>query len=230
MPTGRADLTAAFGSDGRLYAFGGSAGLSEVGTVEAYAPATNSWSKVTDMPTARAFAAAVLGTDGRIYVMGGGIFPLNAPPTDYATVEAYTPSTGTWAAATSMSNARNGPAASLGPDGRIYAIDGSTSGGVYDSVEAFSPGTNLWSGVAKTPSNYFEARAALGADGRIYVVADGATAAYSASSNAWTTLTPMSTDRTYFGVAASSVDGRIYVIGGYDPQNAKLATVEAYVP
>src|SRR5437870_5339440 len=93
MPTPRGDLAAATGSDGRMYAIGGSdiaanGSTLVYATAEAYAPSTNTWSTAAPMPTARYGLAAVEGTDGRIYAIGG----MGADFTPTATVEAYTPS------------------------------------------------------------------------------------------------------------------------------------------
>src|SRR5207249_2121084 len=75
MPTARVFLAAVAGADGRIYAIGGfnyfglNNGVDAVAlnTVEAYNPASNSWSTLAPMPTARGYLAAVAGADGRIY-------------------------------------------------------------------------------------------------------------------------------------------------------------------
>jgi hypothetical protein len=74
MPTARYDLAAAAGADGQIYVFGGDNGSAILSTVQAYNPATNSWTTKTSMPTAREDEAAAprLGADGQIYVFGGG--------------------------------------------------------------------------------------------------------------------------------------------------------------
>ena len=68
----RADLAAATGPDGRLYAIGGVASVENlVGTAYAYTPSTNTWTTVASLPAARAFLAATIGPDGRLYALGG---------------------------------------------------------------------------------------------------------------------------------------------------------------
>ena len=90
LPTPRAGLAAATGSDGTIYTLGGFDDLSTfLDTVEAYNPSTDTWSTIDSMPTARrdlAAAAGVVFGIGRIFAFGGaGVeFPL-------ATVEIYTP-------------------------------------------------------------------------------------------------------------------------------------------
>ena len=60
-------------------------------TVEAYDPATDTWTKKADMPTAKGHSAiAVVG--GIIYVIGGPGENREA----LSSVEAYDPATDTW--------------------------------------------------------------------------------------------------------------------------------------
>ena len=64
------------------------------GVVEVYDPATDGWSRKTDMPTARSFAGTAV-VDGKIYAMGGSAGArLNEPA--LAVVEMYDPATDTW--------------------------------------------------------------------------------------------------------------------------------------
>jgi N-acetylneuraminic acid mutarotase len=95
MHTARAHLAAAFGSDGKLYAIGGddaSNPPNPLSSVEAYDPATNTWTSRAAMPIARGALAAVLGPNGLIYAIGGQdgggyILP---------DVEAYSAASNTW--------------------------------------------------------------------------------------------------------------------------------------
>src|SRR5438552_12590422 len=69
MPTGRFGLAAEV-LNGILYAIGGSTGGDRLGTVEAYDPATDTWTSQAPLPTARKdFAAGVV--DGILYAVGG---------------------------------------------------------------------------------------------------------------------------------------------------------------
>src|SRR5262249_39389593 len=93
MPTARGDLAAVGGPDGRIYALGGVASFPNfLSTVEAYDPATNTWSRRASMPTARDGLAAASGPDGRIYALGGE----GADGIKLNTVEAYDPATNSW--------------------------------------------------------------------------------------------------------------------------------------
>ena len=137
MGTARSGLAAATGADGRIYAIGGNNG-GTLSTVEAYTPSTNTWATVTPaMPTPRTNLAAATGADGRIYAIGGD--NTNSGGT-LNTVEAYTPSTNTWATVASMNSPRQYPAAAMGADGRVYAIGGFNASGTFlNTVEAYTP-------------------------------------------------------------------------------------------
>jgi N-acetylneuraminic acid mutarotase len=184
MPTARGNLAAAAGSDGRIYAIGGDSCSSQSGvkTVEAYTPATNHWASVASMPTARYDLAAAAGPDGRIYAIGGSSSNSagSAPPGGLNTVEAYSPRTNSWATVAPLPTARQGLAAATGPDGRIYAIGGSTpsgstpNGSALNTVEAYTPATNSWASVTSLPTARGSLAAAAGSDGRIYAIGGSA--------------------------------------------------------
>lgn len=85
MPTPRYDATCAE-VNGVLYVIGGQWHRgAPVAKVEAYDPATDTWTRKLDMPTARAGLTSFV-IDGRIFVAGG-----HYGLTDLATLEVYTP-------------------------------------------------------------------------------------------------------------------------------------------
>jgi hypothetical protein len=131
----RAALTATVGPDGRIYAIGGTQGFSgSLRIVEAYTPATNTWTRVASMPTGRLALAATTGPDDRIYAIGGendtGVTGV---------VEAYTPATDRWSAVKALPTPRFGLGAVTAHDGRILAIGGfDSSNDDLDTVEAYT--------------------------------------------------------------------------------------------
>ncbi|MEU9146531.1 kelch repeat-containing protein [Streptomyces sp. NPDC048349] len=160
-----------------VYAIGGFTGAEwpdpafDVGTVEAYSPATNTWRTLPSLPTPRSFPAATTapcprGVDGLkgstcVYAIGGAFSD---------TVEAYSPATNTWRTLPSLGTPRDAPAAATAPcpegvDGLkgsscVYAIGGASAiGSILDTVEAYSPATNTWHTAAPLGSP----RVALGA-------------------------------------------------------------------
>ena len=144
MPTNREFLAAAAGNDGRIYAIGGITGgginpENLVATVEAYDPASDSWTTRASMPTIRSHLAATAGSDGRIYAFGGyvGYVTPNGDPSN--AVEAYDPASDSWTTRASMPTARGGLAAAASTNGLIYVI-----GGIPSVVEAYDPLTDTW--------------------------------------------------------------------------------------
>ena len=118
-----------------LYTVGGyGIGQRATKTVEAYDPATNTWTAKALMPTARnALAAGVV--NGILYAVGGG-GTHNGFIVD--TVEAYDPATNTWTAKTPMPMARDSLAAGT-VNGMLYAVGGSDGFGLSNALEAFTP-------------------------------------------------------------------------------------------
>ena len=208
---------------------GGSSQLGTSSKMTAYTPSTNSWVQVRSLPTARYGLAAANGPDGRIYALGG----YTSGNQITAEVDAYTPATNRWRKVAPMPTPRAFLAAATGADGRIYAIGGNGANGedlFLDTVEAYTPSTNTWVEVSVMPTARQALAAATGPDGRIYAIggsnsptglrALGITEAYTPTTNTWSELAVMPTPRYGLG-AATGTDGRIYAIGGYNPQSSE---------
>jgi len=71
MPTPRGYLAVVAGTDGNVYAIGGSDGAQPLTTVEVYNPSKNSWSEFAPLNIARSHLAATLGPEDVIYAAGG---------------------------------------------------------------------------------------------------------------------------------------------------------------
>jgi N-acetylneuraminic acid mutarotase len=118
--------------NGVLYALGGSNG-NALNTVEAYDPATNTWTTKAPMSTPRwEFASGVIS--GKIYALGGITVNMK-----FKSVEAYDPATNTWTPKAPMPDFRWELAA--GVAGRtLYAVDGCCAGNSYaKTLWAFNP-------------------------------------------------------------------------------------------
>jgi Kelch motif len=201
MPTSRASLAAATGPDGKIYAIGGCApgncvrNTTRSDGVEAYNPSTNTWAcsvgdpssrcssrRIAPMPIAREGMGAATGRDGKIYVTGASIATAGAFRIGpVATVEAYIPSTYTWACSRG-DTAAGCSSRSIAPCPRLAAIwqqytgqmgISTRSGGSdpnshrpFSRVEAYTPSTNTWRTVAPLPT----ARGGLAALGGIHIV------------------------------------------------------------
>lgn len=83
MLTKRSGFSAAAGSDGSIYVFGGEGIRKDLNTVEKYDPRTDKWTYEKEMPTQR-FGLTSVSSGDKIYVLGGqmrtnpGLLPLSA--------------------------------------------------------------------------------------------------------------------------------------------------------
>jgi N-acetylneuraminic acid mutarotase len=159
------DLTAATGTDGTIYAIGGF----YTDEVDAYNPATRTWTQVAFLPSERNNAAATTGTDGTIYFIGGYDDGKGATSNE---VDAYNPATNKWTVLPSLPTARSYLAAATGKDGTIYAFGGYLpTGYTSNEVDAYNPVTKTWTVLAQClPNSRASLVGAVGTDGTIYAM------------------------------------------------------------
>lgn len=222
--------------NGILYAVGGkvygSVGASVTGRLEAYNPATNTWTTKAPMPTARrGLGVAVVG--GILYAVGGEVSGGSHP---LATLQAYNPATNTWSTKAPMPTARAHLTA-VGHGGKLYAIGGHGPflySGNLTLVQVYDPATNTWTTKAPIPSAR-RGIAVTTAHGFIYAIGGNnggnvfnLAQRYDPVTNTWTTIAPMITKRTFGG--AATVAGRLFVIGGENALFATYGTNERYAP
>ena len=183
LPSARFSFSAAT-VNGIVYAMGGG-NPSQSQPVDAYNPATNSWTTVSTMPVS-VEGAAVAALNGIIYVAGGHVAGGNSSNI----LQSYNPATNTWAALSPMQAAR-ASLALVAADGKLYAIGGQTgsgSGPATAVVERYDPGTDTWSPRASmaTPRRFVVA-GALNND--TMIVAAGAEGSsvelYDVAANTW---------------------------------------------
>ncbi|HEX8919534.1 MAG TPA: kelch repeat-containing protein [Chloroflexota bacterium] len=128
LHVGRFLPTAAVGLDGLVYVFGGDSIPRP--SFEAYDPGSNRWTKIAGLAHVRSAGFAAAARGGRIDLIGGclvtdvtqtgfGIYCGDPSP-----VDTYDPRTSSWQTIGVTLNARQGLAATTGPDGRVYAIGG----------------------------------------------------------------------------------------------------------
>jgi N-acetylneuraminic acid mutarotase len=147
MPTARwspaADVV-----DGRIYVFGGGRRYSanafppfnETPIVEVYDPATDTWTRASDMPTAR-FAHSASAVDGKIYIIGGADADVHPVPSEgFLMVDVYDPATDTWTTAADIPAGAPHHTAGV-VDGKIYTIGRWMGPGeaVFPTVQEFTP-------------------------------------------------------------------------------------------
>jgi N-acetylneuraminic acid mutarotase len=178
MPTARVGLGVAV-VGGILYAIGGqgcppgSSGpcSQSLGTVEAYDPATDTWTTEASMPTPRQ-ALAVATVNGIVYGFGG----MGTDNVEGLTVvEAYDPATDTWSTRAPLTQPTWGLAAA-GGEGVLYVAGGYVWDGSSLNATArlglYDPLTDSWrTGTAMPAPRPYIAAAVL--NGLLYVVGPG---------------------------------------------------------
>lgn len=168
------------------------------------------------MPTPR--SGLSLGVvNGILYAVGGtslGLGPVGI-------VEAYNPTTNTWATKAPMPTPRVGVAVGV-VNGILYAVGGACcapgeNSHTLSTVEAYNPTTNRWTAKAPVPTPRYGHAVGV-VNGILYAVGGalegkGATVeAYDPTKNRWTVSTPMPAGRSLLAVGV--VNGILYAVGG----------------
>ncbi len=96
-------------------------------TVDAYNPATNTWTPKAPLPSGRRQASGAAVISGKIYVAGG-----ENGTNRLTTLEVYDPVGNSWAPKANMPTARAYSAAGA-VNGLLYAVGGSTGFGVVST-------------------------------------------------------------------------------------------------
>ena len=255
LPTHRKGFSTAV-VNGEIYLIGGTLfenrrGPYGLSIVEVYDPKTNRWRRVADMPTPRTSAEAVV-VNGIIYVCGGynGVDNRLKNMKFLDIVEAYNPQNDTWTRKQDMSTPHIGFGAAT-VENKIYTIGGVIhplegkpgAPGRIDLVEVYDPTTDTWAKRAKMPTQ----RDGFGVgvvNNRIYAIGGSGwpqfgnggpfltiLEEYNPKINRWRKRGDMPNLRISFSTV--SLDGIIYLIGGFVWQNGDLkylATVDAYNP
>ena len=231
--------------NGKIYTLGGAITgwdtFTPTDTVEVYDPATDLWDSGKSMPIARMGQASCV-VNGKIYVFGGS--SESGPNFNIvSTVHEFTPpepETSPWASKTPMPEPRL-MAASAQVGGIIYVIGGITSDSqpkAVSSVLAYDPRTDTWTSKADMPTAR-HSMATCCLDGKIYAVG-GSTdpttpggkvatvEVYDPIIDTWQIKSDLPFINVY--MAACTVNGKIYAIGGMDAHQRALSTVLEYDP
>jgi N-acetylneuraminic acid mutarotase len=219
---------------------------------ESYDPVKDAWTVLRPLPEAR-HHITLSAVNGLLYGIGGftGGFPdWRAQPTMFI----YDPAANTWTQGIDLPAAR-AEAISAVVDHKIYLIGGRIRAtdnarlfnNHIDSVrnEVFDSTTKRWSARADAPTARNSAASAV-IDGKIYVVggrnfvrnADGATQqvnvpnleVYDPQIDRWQTRSPM--PQAQGGLAATALNGKLYVFGGeqWVPEQKVFAESWVYDP
>lgn len=240
--------------NGKIYVAGGVLSQNPGFTdhFESYDPVNDAWTQLRSLPEAR-HHIMLSAVRGLLYGIGGftGGFPdWRAQPTMFI----YAPASNTWTGGIDLPAAR-AEAISAVVDDKIYLIGGRVRAtddarlfnDHIDSVrnEVFDPTIDRWATLADAPTARNSAASAV-IDGKIYVVggrnfvknADGTTQqvnvpnleVYDPKIDRWETRSPM--PQAQGGLAATSLNGKLYVFGGeqWVPEQKVFAESWVYDP
>ncbi|HUP69600.1 MAG TPA: kelch repeat-containing protein [Acidimicrobiales bacterium] len=244
LRTARFDHTATLVSGGRVLVIGGTASSGNtLATVEAYDPASGTWSELpSGLHVARTAHTATRLLDGRVLVVGGNA----AGGAALDSSELYDPVAGTWSEPPSRLHvARTAHTATRLLDGRVLVVGGkATSGAALDSSEIYDPVAGTWS---ELPNPLRAVRAGHSATlietecgdicGQV-VVAGG----FGLHGRPQTSVERFDPARGTWVVAEQLVgaraehravqlpDGRVLVVGGFGPTRQPVSSVELFLP
>lgn len=229
MPYARTEVGVAQ-LEGRIYVIGGFGQAADQRVVQVYDISRDSWSTAAPLPIGLNHAGAV-ALGGRLYVIGGFLDSGGASADCYA----YDPSSNGWKKIAPLPSPRGSPAVAV-LDGKIHAVGGNDRGSIT-AHDVYDPARDAWTSRAPLPVGRDHlALVADAASGKLYAFGGriGTYAhntdyvdAYDPATDTWAERSRMPTARS--GIAAASVSGTIYVIGGENPRGV-FTQVEAYDP
>jgi N-acetylneuraminic acid mutarotase len=221
--------------DGRIVLVGGfDRELDIVARVDAYDPASDTWSAWPALPLPLTHANAVAGADGTLYVLGG------LEGVDFAgSAHAFRLDAGAaaWTALADLpaGDERGASGVAALDDGRVVLAGGSDGATTLASVLVYDPGADVWARLAELPSPRSHPVAAS-IDGTLYVVGglaqvDGTDPLDQVlalgGDGGWSVRAPMPTARG--GCASGVLAGHLVCAGGETATDVVKAT-EAYDP
>jgi hypothetical protein len=151
--------------------------------------------------------------------------------TPLSSVEAYNPTSNSWAYVAALPQALYSESTVSDGAGHIYTFGGvGANGTIVKNVYRYTIATNTWDQVAPLQAGVRDSAAVLASNGLIYVIGGttntGATAtveSYNISTNTWNVETSLPQAESSEAAVADSL-GRIEVLGGYDANGNPLAT------
>jgi len=139
MVQARSDYASLMLASGKVLFIGGENinGLS-IRNAELYNPSSGTFTATGSMVATREEHTAVLLASGNVLVSGGNKLTLTSS-TPLSSAELYSPTTGTWTATGSMSNARSGHTSTVLTNGYVLDCGGSNAANELNSSEIYVP-------------------------------------------------------------------------------------------
>jgi hypothetical protein len=187
------------------------------------------------MTSPRVDFALILLPDGKALALGGRSGLQNGL---LASAEVFDPNTGVWTQTSSLLTPREGPTATLLPNGRVLVTGGDQANDVIlATAEIYDPATEQWTAAGTMRNARFDHRAVLLADGKVLVAGgsgfdDLPTNAelYNPASGNWTSTLPLITGRQGHS-AFRLANGKVILVGGFNFNDQdRSATSELYDP
>jgi N-acetylneuraminic acid mutarotase len=217
-----------------LYVAGGLGAAGVLATVEAYDPASNTWTAKAPLPAPTLQLGAGV-TNGTLYFVGGA-----SENQSVGTTLTYDPASNSWSTKTSIAPARAQHSV-VGLGGGLYAVGGSLFGvGISGDMQVYDPGSARWTSRQPMPTP----RVGFGLDaanGSLYAIGGlkdsattnvilGAVEAYDPANNSWIAKAALPTPRVALSIV--TMGGRIYALGGQTGSLTRtiVGTNEMYRP
>jgi N-acetylneuraminic acid mutarotase len=181
------------------------------------------WETEPPMPNIKAFGFAGV-IDGKFHAGGGaGAEPLSNPINEEH--YQYDPATDTWVFRAPIPTNRGGASAVV--NGKIYVVGGCITDcriNATNLLEAYDPDADSWSTPLAPMPTARHNHAAVALDGKLFVVGGleflpfpqfQSIEVYDPDSDTWDTITPDNPMTGRDNHSAASIDGKLYVVGGF---------------
>jgi len=220
--------------DGRVLVAGGQGADGEPhSTAELYDPGTGRFTRTGSLRIGRTAHAAVGLANGRVAVFGGDVTTSPGYGRGLASIEIYTPATGTFELGSSTSNVARGIRATPLLDGKILV-----SGEQGETFDVYDPATGLIAAIPReapligaagfSATPLLDGRVLLAGGYRSGPTAVAAAELYWPAQRRFTATASMTAARQAH-TATRLLDGRVLVTGGSSGSEA-LASAECYQP
>jgi N-acetylneuraminic acid mutarotase len=222
-PTNLPTIAAA---DGKIYIVSGTLGANA--TTFEFDPATNTWSKKAPIPFGQYWSTAETIND-KIYVCGGG-----SPYPGSKYLQIYDPKTNNWSQGAELLTGRMYHSSGVA-NGKIYLVGGQNGDGTSEwYFEEYDPMSNSWASKGNIPHNNAWYSGVVGMDKKLYRIGGGRSTVpmnyvdvYDTETEKWTIEDPFPIG--IHGPAALALDGKVYVLGGYNGTET-LDSIYTYSP